>query len=72
MQLAAYRSSIRKRMKILTVCLTFSKHLPMKSAIDITKDYPVLLNFDIPPKQIRNSIYHLSWKNQMEKVIKEL
>lgn len=30
MQLAAYRSSIRKRMRILTICLTFSKHLPMK------------------------------------------
>ena len=43
-----------------------------ESAIDITKIIRFCSTLDIPPKQIRNSIYHLSWKNQMEKVIKEL
>ena len=43
-----------------------------ESAIYITKIIRFCATLDIPPKQIRNSIYHLSWKNQMEKVIKEL
>ncbi|WP_455664243.1 glycosyltransferase family 1 protein [Phocaeicola sp.] len=43
-----------------------------ESAIDINRILQFYKRLNSTPKQIRDSIKHLSWKNQMEKVIKEL
>lgn len=43
-----------------------------ESAIDVDRIIQFYETFDGTPQQIRDSIKHLTWKNQMEKIIKEL